>query len=53
MNHLFIRLAIWSLRRAGRFARANDKAALGTLQPLLLRLLRPPGSLATKAIKTS
>lgn len=44
---VFIRLAVWSLGAAGRFAEANDRAALRAHLPLLRRLLRPPGSLAT------
>lgn len=43
----FVRLAILSLRAAGRFAEANDKAALRAHEPVLRRLLKPPGSLAT------
>jgi hypothetical protein len=42
MARLFIRLAVWSLRVAGRFAEANDKAALRSLQPLLAYLLMSP-----------
>ena len=42
LGRLFIRLAVWSLRAANRFAEANDKAALRASTHLLWLLTLSP-----------
>jgi hypothetical protein len=52
MTRLFVRLAVRSLQVAGRFAKANDKAALRAFEPLLTYLLLSPAERAKEMSKS-
>jgi hypothetical protein len=52
VSRIFIRLAVWSLLVASRFAEANDRAALRSLLPIVQWMLLPSAERA-KAMRAS